>query len=312
MQTENLPILSNLTPIIQFMAGVYLLFFYEKFFKENALFAQLEPLKEKIKNLPLKYQGFKNHEILAVSELLQDGWDKKWASLVRVFVISFSYCIFLLICIGCEGYLKSGTSLVENVLAVAFFVIAYIICCLFFVKRYLFLRPLIWIVICFFAFWFASSINFVLDKILCIDIKDSLISIFLFLTALSGAIVGIFKVSCYYCKIKICDNKIDELSLTIKHLLEYQLLKDIKQLTNEEKKHVTEILFSKYTKGEGQITTEKLCEEAIKTSISEKYESIKKYLKAGDIKCVIQHIFMSLKNIIGKIKKSKIGTLSPA
>lgn len=94
----------NFAPIIQFMAGVYLLLLYERFFRRNPLNKQNRRIERVLSDLLLKYQGFfsaeQNQNGQKCLEFKLAWWRHVLGALKTISLISLVHCILLLLSIG--------------------------------------------------------------------------------------------------------------------------------------------------------------------------------------------------------------------
>lgn len=94
-------------PLIQLLAGIYLLFLYERFFRKNPLTLQQTGIKEALNNFINQYQGnlspdqVKNAQNFIYSREIK--WKNFSTTIKRIYLLSFLFCVFLLIYVGTEN-----------------------------------------------------------------------------------------------------------------------------------------------------------------------------------------------------------------
>ncbi len=228
MNNQDLELL-DFAPLIQFLAGVYLLFLYEKFFRTNPLLSHLNGLQSTIKNFELQYQSYYVNENIfsSLQNSFNKFWPNEWVVLRRVYIFSFSFCVFVLFYIGCEKYNKSCNLEFEySLLLVDVVALLYIILCFYFSKKKTFLRPFFWIITILIIFHFARKTNqyLVSHQIVLFDsITRTKITIITLISVIMGFGVTGIKSYVYYCSIKLCDKKILTLSENIRIIINAQM-----------------------------------------------------------------------------------------
>lgn len=105
--------IDGFSSLIQFVAGIYLVFMYDKIFKTNPLYSQLESLKRFLKGLVNDYQLYmtkEHYDKVSTFQIKRDAkWERHFISLKKMSFISFLFCLLVLFYVGLEPlFLKNN------------------------------------------------------------------------------------------------------------------------------------------------------------------------------------------------------------
>jgi hypothetical protein len=136
--------LVNFAPLIQFIAGVYLVCLYQDVFEKL-------PVTGRIEKLIKQTDGFKNRYVInSINSLgpeLSSLWQNELKKIKRIFIVSTSFCIFLLGYIGCHHYNdKYDLDFNFGLIIVGGVVLVYTVWCFFSKKQNRLFLPFFWIV----------------------------------------------------------------------------------------------------------------------------------------------------------------------
>jgi len=221
--------LVNFAPLIQFLAGVYLLFLYERFFREFPLLTHLNSIQKEVNEFALQYQGY--FDVSSNSKIntpfFGKYWDNDWGLLRRIITMSFFFCVFILCYIGFENYdYENLLDFHYSILVVSTFVFIYILLCFLIGKQKKFLHPFFWMLFMLFSFYFSRPINHYLvsNGLILFNMSITCTTIYILITTIFGFIVIGFKSYTYYCKNKLCNNKTKALSNDVNVMLSANMM----------------------------------------------------------------------------------------
>lgn len=107
---ENILLLAPYSPLIQLLAGIYLLFLYESFFLKNPLTQQQTEINSSLIKFTNQYQGnlTKGQTKTAIKRIVShnERWNNFSTTIKRIYLLSFLFCVFLLIYVGSESIEK--------------------------------------------------------------------------------------------------------------------------------------------------------------------------------------------------------------
>ena len=104
--------IASFSPLIQLLAGFYMLIFFEPFFKGNPLMRQYGDIDNLVNSFSIRFQGSVSESQLAkiknfCASYLND-WDRFIVATKRIFLLLFLMCIFLLVYAAVEPILVEG------------------------------------------------------------------------------------------------------------------------------------------------------------------------------------------------------------
>ena len=103
--------IEDFSSFIQFLAGIYLVFLYDKVLKSNPLQTQVESITNLLSSLVNDNQAYFNQEneerVKEFDEKRKKKWDLQFYSLKRISFLSFLFCMCMLFYVGIEDWMLS-------------------------------------------------------------------------------------------------------------------------------------------------------------------------------------------------------------
>ena len=205
-------------PLIQLLAGFYLLSFYESFFLNNPLTQQYGDIVKPIYTLANQYQGVipaaQLDKINNSKALSDDEWKRYSVSIKKAYLLSFLLCIFMLIYAGSEHVSTDKNShYALQVVNIGIFIYSFAIWTLrkydSFIKKYLvIIAYFILLIFVFHKFQFINNIFVNNDLCLFENMKNGRISAFSIATCFAGIFIAIWHITYSYMKLFIVKRRI--------------------------------------------------------------------------------------------------------
>lgn len=271
MDTDLL--LSHFSPLIQLLAGIYLLFCYERIFDNNPLHSKLDEAKSRLSQFKQQYQLYvtDNIELTGLFTKAEKRWDNNLSALKRIYSILFFYCIFILFYAGFDTLnvankqnfhhgLQAGSVLVFLYVITLWATAQYSI----WIKRK---RFLILTIVCFLLlFHFYGIANeFFVQRGVGVEWANRNTCISSIILSVSGFIVIGFIYVYSYLRVEVLNRNIDRLFQETKQLIDNLFTKkELKGLPIEKKVEIAERMI-----GQSQ-TIEEIFESVIKKNIEDR------------------------------------------
>lgn len=239
--------ISPYSPLIQLLAGFYLLFWYERFFIQNPLHAQNNIICTSISNFILRYQGLISvdhyNEIEVKIKKMSANWDKYSLTIRKIYFVYFIYCLILLIYIGSEDIILRPIYHYGLQFIFVGTIIYSILMCLSIKKVRRILRKYesitIYFLILIFLYCFFYQINNWLDSLgMCYfkNMNISLISLLSVFTCFIGILITLFHIFVTYTRLFSFKRIETRLSNYIINLLDVMINGDANKLPSRAKR----------------------------------------------------------------------------
>jgi hypothetical protein len=219
--------LINFAPLIQFVAGVYLVCLYQDVFDKLPVTGRIEKLIKQ--TYDFKNQYFFGGSIHNLGLELSSLWQDELKKIRRIFIVSASFCIFLLGYIGCHHY-NDNYKLDFNLglIVVGGVVFIYTVWCFFSRKQNKFFLPFFWIAAYLLLFHFSRLIVSGLSFFIPIsgEISTNLMTVFMVkIVMVLGFIVLGIKSFEYHRKLRNFETVFSTMTKDIKIILDFKVAK---------------------------------------------------------------------------------------
>ncbi len=220
--------LIHFAPLIQFLAAIYLACLYDDILKKIPVGEHINQFNAQIDGFLLKHQGniSENNPLRSSGSSLSVNWQKtELQKIKRIFIMSASFCIFLLCYIGCHHYnIRYDLVFNNGIVVVGIIVLVYIILCFFSNRQKNFLNPFFWIVSYLILFHFSRGIELwlspkIMPTTFVVAFSIKVVALFGFLT------MGI-KTYQYHRKVKKCKRNLSTLDDDLKIIIDLRLGRD--------------------------------------------------------------------------------------